>query len=391
MGSSPFRLRVLPSLLALTALLAGCGGPRVSDIAPVPDVAAGRDLGLGPGVEAVSSGPGDKGSPSWNPTGERIAYTVDGYVVDRPVDEGKPRRLTTRDFGAEEVSWVSEHDLAVFGTELSAGEDSSVARSLYQTSKGSSDGSYGVERISARALSVTPGPEGEGTLVALQTGSSESALALIGGDGRAKRIYTSRIEGTITGLSLSPGGENAVVAALQDDGTPTSYTLHLFDLGEGEFGDPVRLEEGLEVFGSPQWTSGGIYYAAGEEGGEELYSLYRVTEGSEEPEIVGGEEFAAFGLRASPDGESLAVIGRRSAGSPTNLYLMEPASGELEALTSNEDMEVKTGPNDLAWSRDGRRIALVARGVLPGVRVYPGRADALLADFYNVYAVEASP
>ena len=382
--------RALVALLALVALGAGCGGTRVSDISPVSNAGAGRDLGLGPGVEAVSSGPGDKGSPSWSPSGDRIAYTVDGYVVDGPVGDGKPRRLTTRDFGAEWVSWASEKDLAILGTDLSAGDaDGETAPlSMYQTSGRSTEGSFGVDRISASAFAATPGPGGEGTLVALEADTSESALAIIGGGGKAKRIYTQRVQGRITGLSLSPDGEKAVAAVLLEDGAPVSYALHVFDVGEGTFEDLVRLEEGVEVFGPPQWTAEGIYYAAGEEGGEALYGIYRATPGSEEPERGAGEEFAAFGMRASPDGESLAVIGRRNAGSPTNLYLMDPGSGELEALTSNEDMEIKTGPDDLAWSRDGRRIALVARGVLPGVRVYPSGAEGLLGDFYNVYQVE---
>ena len=40
-------------------------------------------------------------------------------------------------------------------------------------------------------------------------------------------------------------------------------------------------------------------------------------------------------------------------------------------MTVNEDMEIKTGPDDLAWSPDGESIAIVA----------------LLEDFYNLYEV----
>jgi Tol biopolymer transport system component len=82
------------------------------------------------------------------------------------------------------------------------------------------------------------------------------------------------------------------------------------------------------------------------------------------------------------------VIGRLNPNSPINLYVLDLASEELEDLTINEDMEIKTGPDDLAWSPDGENIAIVARGALsdePRVRAAP--ADALLDDFYNLYEV----
>jgi TolB protein len=51
-------------------------------------------------------------------------------------------------------------------------------------------------------------------------------------------------------------------------------------------------------------------------------------------------------------------------------------------------MDIKTGPDDLAWSPDGESVAIVARGALseePHVRAGP--ADSLLEDFYNLYEV----
>src|SRR5215213_10275325 len=78
--------------------VAGCAqaDKDVSIDALVP--AAGRvDPGLGPGTRALSAGPGYKDSPSWSPGGDRIAFTVDGYVVDKPTDLGDLRRWTTRD------------------------------------------------------------------------------------------------------------------------------------------------------------------------------------------------------------------------------------------------------------------------------------------------------
>ena len=60
----------------------------------------------------------------------------------------------------------------------------------------------------------------------------------------------------------------------------------------------------------------------------------------------------------------------------------------LTAVTTNEDMEIKTGPDDLAWSPGGESVAVIARGTLstePEVRATP--ADRLLADFYNLYEI----
>jgi TolB protein len=51
-------------------------------------------------------------------------------------------------------------------------------------------------------------------------------------------------------------------------------------------------------------------------------------------------------------------------------------------------MEIKTGPDDLAWSPGGESIAIVARGALseePRVRAAP--KGSLLEDFYNLYEV----
>ena len=41
---------------------------------------------------------------------------------------------------------------------------------------------------------------------------------------------------------------------------------------------------------------------------------------------------------------------------------MTPLAKNLEAVTTNEDMEIKTGPDDLAWSPGGESVAIIARG-----------------------------
>ena len=152
----------------------------------------------------------------------------------------------------------------------------------------------------------------------------------------------------------------------------------------------------MEIFGAPQWTKRGICYVVGRErmsvggGAEPLYDLYTITQGSDSPEPTPGvgADFVASSVRVSPDGGRLAVIGRLNPKAPINLYVLNLATQDLEDLTVNEDMEIKTGPDDLAWSPDGESIAIVARGALseePRVRAAP--KGALLEDFYNLYEV----
>ena len=104
-----------------------------------------------------------------------------------------------------------------------------------------------------------------------------------------------------------------------------------------------------------------------------------------------GEDFVASSIRLSPGARRLAVVGRLNPKSPTNLYVLDPAAQKLEAVTANEDMEIKTGPDDLAWSPDGNSIAIIARGTPstePEVRAEP--AGTLLRDFYNLYEIPVS-
>jgi hypothetical protein len=93
------------AVLSVAAVfVAGCAhADEEVSIAPLVPAAGRVDPGLGPGTQALSSGPGYKGSPSWSPGGDRISFTVDGYVVDKPTDSGDLRRWTTRDFIAEDT------------------------------------------------------------------------------------------------------------------------------------------------------------------------------------------------------------------------------------------------------------------------------------------------
>ena len=375
-------------------LLTGCAhGDEEVPIAPLAPAAGRVDPGLGPGTQALSSGPGYKGSPTWNPNGESIAFTVDGYVVDRPTTSGEPRRRTTKDFIATDTEWTSYDTLAILGA--ASPSEGNAESSLYSANAG--EASLILERVARGVLAMSPGPGVEGLTFALENGAHESRLALIRASGKHYRLYAnSPIEGRVAAISLSPEGEEAVLA-VHPPGDPQTSELRTFDLWTGEGRKVTRLDGDQEILGTPQWTSQGLYFVAGKQatsvdadGAEPLYYLYRVPPegGAPEPAPGVGEDFVAASIRVSPDGGRLAVIGRLNPKSPTNLYVLDLDANKLMAVTTNEDMEIKTGPDDLAWSPDGRNVAIIARGTPstePEVRAEP--ADRLLKDFYNLYEI----
>ena len=381
---------VLFSIAAL--LVAGCAhADEEVSIAPLAPASGRVDPGLGPGTRALSSGPGYKGSPSWSPRGDRIAFTVDGYVVDKPTDSGDQRRWTTRDFFAEDTEWVSENTLMILGaTQPTKTEE--ISSSLYKAL--AREDSLGLEKVGKEVLALGRGREG--LVFALGSNTHESGLALVRGDGRVYRPYTRPIKGRVAALSPSPAGDDGVLA-VRPPGDREISGLSIFDLRKGEGREIARLDGNQEILGTPQWTEQGLYFVAGKkstsldsDGAEPLYYLYHVPQegGAPEPAPAVGEDFVAASIGVSPDGERLAVIGRLNPKSPTNLYVLDPLAEDFTAVTTNEDMEIKTEPDDLAWSPGGESVAVIARGTPstePEVRAEP--ADRLLKDFYNLYEI----
>jgi len=388
----PFRVALFFVLSITAVLVTGCAhADEEVFIAPLAPAAGRVDPGLGPGTRALSSGPGYKGSPSWSPEGDRIAFTVDGYVVDRPTGSGDSRRWTTRDFIAEDTEWVSEDTLMILGA-ASAPTSRMEERSLYVARAG--EDSLALERVGKGVLAI--GPDGEGLIFALGSDTHESRLALTRGGGDVNKLYSGPIEGRVGALSLSPDGEEAVLA-VRPQGDHEISSLRVFDLREGEGREITRLDGDQEILGTPQWTEQGIYFVAGKkstsidsDGSEPLYDIYHVPKEGGAPDFAPGvgEDFVAASIRVSPDGRRLAVIGRLNPKSPTNLYVLDPSAKDLTAVTTNEDMEIKTGPDDLAWSPGGDSVAVIARSIpstKPEVRTEP--ADRLLKDFYNLYEI----
>lgn len=378
-------------MLFLAAILvSGCmHRPDVTPIAPLPSAEGRVNPGLGPGAGPLSSGPGYKGSPSWSPDGDRVAFVVDGYVVDRVVGGEQLTRWTTRDFAATRAEWTSDGVLTVLG---GAGDGPPTA---YRTDSGG-DGSLAVREVARGVLAMAPGPEEGEVVLAHRAGPGRSVISLLS-EGRMERIYTEPVPGSVTGLSPSPDGERLVLAVRPPKERLTSE-IFVFGLDDGGMEEIPGPGAGLDILGAPQWTDHGIYFVAGAaspaEGGEPRYDLYRASQGSGGPAPAPGvgEDFVAGGARVSPEGDRLAVVGRLNPKSPLNLYVLDLRTESLEAVTTNEDMEIKTGPDDLAWSPAGTSVAIVARGASTGEpEVRPAPAGELLDAFYNLYEVPVTP
>ncbi len=386
------RTLAVVSILAAGLLSFGCGGGGEVSISPLPTGDGSSDLG--PGVRPLSFGPGYKGSPRWSSDGERIAFTVDGYVMDKPLRGGEMQRWTARDFGATEIESHSGQAMILLGE---SGEDdgesdeADASGTLYRSLGEGGGDSPDVSEIAPEVFAAEPLGEGEAALAAIRHGPDESEVSLVRGD-EVGRTFGDPIEGRVSGLSLSPDQSRAALAVAPPGGEAATE-LRALDLAGGSSVEVASLEGGRQIFGSPQWTESGIYYVAGTvESGEEnssLFGLYRVPEGSSQPEPAPGvgSDFAASSIQASPDGSKLAIIGRLYANSPTNLHILDLRTDAFTSATSSEDMEIKNGPRDMAWSPDGESVAIVARGSFSNPTVRAASADSLLDEFYNLYEV----
>ncbi|WP_166397186.1 TolB family protein [Rubrobacter marinus] len=377
---------------------AGCGflsaaGPvEEGVIEPASPAGAPADLDLGPGVRPLSLGPGDKSSPRVSPSGDRVAFVLDGYVVEKPLYAQDPGVRTEEGFSATSADWLAGENLAVLGPGSGRGSPAQDAQadSLFVVHPDETpEISEAVEGV--RGTGAQPGGGSVVAVVETPGVGPEAALVRLRAGGDVARSFPADLRGRVSGLSLSPDGrEVAMAVRIQSGRDDGRVELATYRFSEGEPRRVALLEEGLEVIGAPQATSRGLYFVAGEEGDEEAdYALYRVPEGSEEYEPVRGvgEDFVPASIAVSPDGGSLAVLGRRSSRSPTDLYVLDLASDSLDAVTANENMEIKTKPGDLAWSPDGSLVVVVARGALPGPKVYGSPAKDLSSAFYNVYGV----
>jgi TolB protein len=410
--------------LALLALGCGLSSGNVREegmTIPPTQTEPNLDLGLGAGARPLSFGPGDKGSPRISPSGEKVAFVLDGSVVEKDLYTQDLRsRTATSDIDALSTEWLSNESLAILGPKDEARDGNVQAvpgpgSLLVAYKDGSlSDDASNVRRLPEKVDAVGAAPGSQ--LVATAVSASPTAesleepasrrLMLLGGSGDPAKVYLGGIEGLVTGLSVSPDGRGVALAVRSDADNESRrkdrFEVQVYRFSEGQARRVASIPEGMEILGAPQWTQEEIYFVAGKvddtaassDDPAPPYFLYRVPEDSEpensnspEPVRSVGEGFVATSINVSPDGSRLAVVGRRNPGSPTNLYILDLTSEALEAATTNDNMEIKTNPRDLAWSPDGQSVILVARSALSGPEVYDAQAETLSSAFYNLYEV----
>jgi Tol biopolymer transport system component len=408
--------------LAFVAVLAptGCGLPSedTQEVVVIPPTPVGLTAGfsLGSGVRTLSFGPGNKSSPRVKPSGDRVAFILDGYAVEKPLYNQDFRRRTASDFGAESAEWLPDGSLAVLASENETKiQNMEMTPALSSLFVAPPDDSSNIRKFDERIGATGAAPGSQAVFAAVVTSptrdSPEEPLrsrpVLLWGSEEPTKVYLENIEGYVTGLSVAPDGSQMVLAVRRDKdemgGRPheeqgtSRYEIQVHRFSEGQASRVASLPEGMEVLGSPQWTSGGVYFVASRGDTADVehnrdttsYALYRVPEGSDMSELVRsvGEGFVASSISVSPDGGRLAVVGRRNPGSPTNLYVLDLASDTLGVATANQNMEIKTNPRDLAWFPNGRSVVLIARGAFSGPEVYDGPAKSLSSAFYNLYEV----
>jgi len=330
-----------------------------------------------------------------------VAFVSDGLPVERPLGTaGPPPEARGSAGGTSEtpnnaaigVEWIGDALASLSPSEEAPG---SLALSIVQE---------GGDPILVADGVADAAPADGGVLAAVEVASEtsdapSSRLVISRGAATRTRLLAGELPGRVTGLSVSPDGGEAALA-LRNGEFAEVWTYRLSD---GRLRLLARLRGGLEVLGAPQIAAGEAYFVVGEDVGQagdaSSYALYRAARdgsgdgGPTEPEPVEavGEGFLAAGVRVSPEGGRLAVLGRRSASAPVELYVLTLSSGELRSATRNEDMEIKTAPKDMAWTPEGDSVIVVARGLLSAPETYAGPASNLRTAFFNLYEVPVGP
>ena len=162
-----------------------------------------------------------------------------------------------------------------------------------------------------------------------------------------KRLTT---DGKALGAALSPDGKLFVYSHF--DGENQSLLLGHVDGGESI---QLRPPEFLKYFSlkfSPDGSS--IYYGSGDENGSS--ALYRIPVFGGAPEKI---EDKAYNIAFAPDGKRFAFIRQDLTTNKSVLVVSDPA-GKYETNLATSSEIIIFAPPSVAWSPDGRTIALAA-------------------------------
>jgi Tol biopolymer transport system component/predicted Ser/Thr protein kinase len=150
--------------------------------------------------------------------------------------------------------------------------------------------------------------------------------------------------------TFSPDG--ALVAFSWDGEKQDNLDIYVKAIGSEQ---PLRLTSDPAPDESPAWSPDGtqIAFLRDLPGGGSEVRLVPPT-GGPERKIAEVQTRAECGLSWSPDGRSLAVADRSSAGDPQGIFLLDVADGSKKRLTSPSALSSDLLP---AFSPDGRTIA----------------------------------
>lgn len=157
--------------------------------------------------------------------------------------------------------------------------------------------------------------------VTLSKGRDEVVLlSLPKGETVERRRFDSLL--TIESLALSPGGDEVVIAALDDEGFSDLYRFRVGEEGIERITDDIYHETDLD------WGEGGILFAADR---EELgrYDLYRIAPGGTPRSMLrtGRSVTAPRWL-----GDRVLFL-TREEDRPKNVHLLDPAAGTVRPVT----------------------------------------------------------
>jgi Tol biopolymer transport system component/serine/threonine protein kinase len=280
-------------------------------------------------------------NPAWSPDGTMICYQDFRNLWLVPVDDGRPRPLTTDDPADIEPAWSTDGRFMYYASLREA------TRAIWRRSI------RGGEPV---RLTIGTGPEGSptvagnGKLLAYSTSSEDTSILLIDQlSGITSRFHETR---ELSEPGFAPDG-NAVVFASTRENAGDLWLVRLD--GVEPVGEPVRLTDHPGSAAHPVVSNDGrwIAYHRVLEGRRDLWL---VPAAGGEPRQFTDNEAADVHPEWSPDDSQLAFVSDRSG---TMQVWVAPVA---EGRRIGEERRVTRGEGSAlfpSWSADGSRVAYV--------------------------------
>lgn len=263
-----------------------------------------------------------------SPDGQTIAFSLLGDIYAMPIGGGTPTRL------AEGVAWEVQPRFSPDGKAIAFTSDRGGGDNVWIMAADGT-GKRQVTKESFRTVNE-PSWSPDGRFIAVR-----------------KHFTTSRSLGT---------GEIWVYGASGGAGMPVVRRPN--ERHQKELGEPVFSPDGRSLLLSRDATPGGVFEYA-QDSGAGVFEIDRLDLATGERTVLAGGPGGAARPTPSPDGRSLAFVGRRSG--RTVLVVKDMASGrEREVHALDRDMQENWAvsgvyPN-LAWTPDGHSLVFWAGG-----------------------------